>query len=468
MIAVSRVDGSFRDPSGHLFRRDGILYRQINRQYQDEFSLLSSSGLYDELAREGMLIPHREVELSLAETSEASAVIQPEPLEFISYPYEWSFGQLKDAALLTLDIQRRALERGLTLRDASAYNVQFRGAEPVFIDTLSFGRNVEGRPWVAYRQFCEHFLAPLALMGATDVRCAQLLRHNLNGVPLDLASAMLPTRTYGRVGLLLHLHLHARVQRRFEGARAGDAVKRSNASMRKDALVRLISHLRSTVAGLTWRPAGTEWAEYVSDNNYSEVAAGSKARTVREMLDAVQPAMVWDLGANTGQFSRVAAEVAQYVVSFDLDPAAVERNYRAARKERNRRVLPLVLDLTNPSSAQGWAHTERSSLEERGPADAVLALALVHHLAISNNVPLERIAAYLAQLGRALVIEFVPKSDSQVQRLLASREDIFPSYSQQGFEDAFRKCFEIRSAVNVEQSERRLYLMTRRARMELV
>src|SRR5262249_40411903 len=161
---------------------------------------LATSGLYEDLTREALLIPHREVDLALAADDDAYAVIEPELLDFVSYPYEWCFGQLKDAALLTLDVQRRALERGMMLRDPSAYNVQFRGAHPVFIDTLSFGRYTEGQPWVAYRQFCEHFLAPLALMAATDIRCGQLLRHNLNGIPLDLASTMLPARSYGRFG----------------------------------------------------------------------------------------------------------------------------------------------------------------------------------------------------------------------------------------------------------------------------
>jgi hypothetical protein len=462
VTTASRIEGSFRDPSGHVFRRNGTLYRQINRRSRDDFAALTSSGLYDELTAESLLIPHRDVDLALADTEDAYAVIEPEPLEFVSYPYEWCFGQLKDAALLTLDIERRALERGMTLRDATAYNVQFRGAQPVFIDTLSLGKQAEDEPWVAYRQFCEHFLAPLALMALRDIRCSHLLRHHLNGIPLDLASQMLPGRTYARFGLLLHVHMHSRAQRRYEGNRAAEAVKRSGGSMSRDALLKLIDNLRATIERLTWDPSGTEWADYVSDNNYSGVASDSKATTVREMLGSLRPSTVWDLGANTGQFSRVAAEVVESVVSFDLDPAAVERNYRAARRDRTDRILPLVLDLTNPSAAQGWAHTERQSLEQRGPADAVLALALIHHLAISNNVPLPGIADYFARLGRALVIEFVPKSDSQVKRLLASREDVFPFYTEEGFVAAFERRFEIRSVANVHESDRQLFLMMRR------
>src|SRR5687768_6819073 len=194
-MTVRRVDGSFRDPGCFLFRRDGTLYRQVNASARNDFEALSSSGLYQDLTERGLLVPHRQVDLSLADDPDAIAVIAPEPIAFVSYPYEWCFGQLRDAALLTLEAQLRALERGMVLRDASAYNVQFRDAHPVFIDTLSFGRYVEGEPWVAYRQFCEHFLAPLALMSATDVRCAQLLRHYLDGIPLDLASALLPTRS---------------------------------------------------------------------------------------------------------------------------------------------------------------------------------------------------------------------------------------------------------------------------------
>ncbi len=455
---IAEVDrGSFRDPSGFVYTADGTLYRQVNRVFAEEFDACVAAGLYDDLATAGLLVPHRVVGLDRRATPDAHAVIEPTRVEFLSYPYEWSFGELQDAALLTLDVQARALARGFVLRDASAYNVQFRDARPLFIDTLSFERYRDGAPWTAYQQFCEHFLVPLALMSTRDIRCGRLQREYLDGIPVGLGSALLPRRTWARAGLLLHVHLHARATKHYEGASVATATRTRRLS--RQGLLELVANLRRTVETLAWRPAGTQWADYVKDHNYSDAALGCKRRLVRDYLASAGPRTVWDLGANTGGFSRVAREVAPLVVCFDSDPAAVELNYRQARDGRETGLLPLQLDLMNPSPAIGWGQEERLSLAARGPADALLALALVHHLAIANNVPLPRIADAFAQLGRALVIEWVPKSDSQVERLLRNRPDIFPDYTQEGFERAFTRRYDILASERIDDSRRSLYLM---------
>ena len=454
------VEGSFRDPSGFVYTRDGTLYRQVNKSFRQTFEAFLASGLYDELAQEGLLVPHRQVGLELSATPDAYAVLQPDRVGFISYPYEWSFGQLQDAAALTLDIQRRALARGFTLRDSSAYNVQFQSGRPLFIDTLSFEPLVEGKPWTAYKQFCQHFLLPLTLMSSRDVRFGQLLRSYLDGIPLDLGSALLPRRTWARLSTLLHIHLHAWALGRYSNTAVGSATK--GRSMSRQGLLTLVKNLSDATRRLSWRASGTEWAEYVDDNNYTAAASQAKRDLVIGHLRRVKARTVWDLGANTGEYSRAAREVAQQVISFDVDPAAVERNYRRVRAEGETGILPLLLDLTNPSAGQGWAGRERLSLEERGPADAVLALALVHHLAIGHNLPLDQIARYFARIGRHLVIEFVPKSDSQVKRLLLSRPDIFPHYTKDGFEQAFSRHFTIESSSPIQDSDRGLYAMTPR------
>jgi hypothetical protein len=454
------VEGSFRDPSGFIYTRDGTLYRQVNAEFRQPFQAFLASGLYDELVRDGLLIPHEDVGLEHAATSDAYAVLRPERIDFISYPYEWSFGQLQDAALLTLQIQERALGKGFTLRDSSAYNIQFQRGKPVFIDTLSFEPWEEGKPWAAYKQFCEHFLVPLALMSSVDIRCSTLLRSYIDGIPLDLGSRLLPHRSWLSINAVLHIHLHAWAQGRYSGSAVSSAAKGKRLS--KSGLLTLIKNLSSAVQRLSWKPSGTEWADYTCDNNYSDAAGRSKRQMVVERLSRRRPATVWDLGANTGDYSRAALEVASQVVSFDVDPAAVERNYRRVKAEGGSGILPLLLDLTNPSPGQGWAGRERLSLEERGPADALLALALVHHLAIGHNLPLDRIAQYLSRLGRYLVIEFVPKSDSQVKRLLLSRPDIFPGYNKEGFEAAFSRHFDIESSAPIEESERWLYAMVPR------
>jgi hypothetical protein len=461
-VGWQAVKGSFRDPSGFVYSRDGILYRQVNQSFRKPFEAFLGSGLYDELVRDGLLVPHEQVGLGFSATAEAYAVIRPERVPFVSYPYEWSFGQLQDAASLTLEIQERALGKGFTLRDSSAYNIQFQAGRPVLIDTLSFEPQAEGRPWNAYKQFCEHFLLPLTLMSARDVRCGTLLRSYLDGIPLDLGSRLLPRRSWVSPGTLLHIHLHAWAQGRYAGSAVNSSAK--GRSMSRQGLLNLVRNLQSAVRRLSWRAAGTEWADYTDDNNYSQAAALSKREMVTAYLRGSGAGMVWDLGANTGVYSRAAREVASLVVAFDLDPAAVERNYRRVRAEQEAGILPLLLDLANPSPAQGWAGHERLSLAERGPADAVLALALIHHLAIGHNLPLDKIASYLSRLGRHLVIEFVPKTDSQVKRLLVSRPDIFPGYTKEEFERVFARHFRIEASGQIQDSERWLYRMSAASR----
>ncbi len=455
---------SFRDPAGFVFSRDGVLYRQVNAAGAGDYDRLMASGLYAALVERGWLVAHEEADVPAC-TAGAHKVLRPERIGFISYPYEWCFSQLQDAALLTLDAQLLALEHGMSLKDASAYNVQFRGGRPVLIDTLSFEAYAEGRPWVAYRQFCQHFLAPLALMAKVDVRLSQLLRSFIDGIPLDLASRLLPGASRFNFGLLAHVHLHARTQRAHAATDDGgeaSATRARSVQVSRNGLVGLLQGLRSTVAKLAWQPAGTEWGDYYQATNYDEAAFRAKQELVGSFLAQAAPRSVWDLGANTGVFSRIASGQGADTVAWDIDPAAVERNYRQARGEGARAPLPLLLDLTNPSPGLGWAGGERDSLAARGPVDCVMALALVHHIAISNNVPLANIAAYLARLGRKLIIEFVPKADSQVRRLLASREDIFGNYDAQGFEAAFSTVFDIERVEPVHGSERTLYLMTRK------
>jgi hypothetical protein len=448
------LPSSFRDPSGFVFVEDGELYRQVNESYRAQYDHLMSSGLYDRLVRDGLLVAHTEVGAEHARRDGAYKVIRPERVPFVSYPYEWSFSQLQDAALATLAVQRRAFEHGMTLKDGSAYNVQFMGGKPLFIDTLSFDLYRPGQIWVPYRQFCQHFLAPLALMATRDARLHRMLRPYLDGIPLDLAARLLPARTRLSFGLLTHLHLHARSQVRH----AGRPVKPGR-GIGPVAFQGLIDSLETTVRKLHWKPEGTEWADYYSVTNYSDESSKKKQAIVGAFVARVRPATVWDLGANTGLYSRIAAAHGATVVAFDVDVAAVERNYLECKKNGDERLLPLVLDLTNPSPGIGWDNRERMTAAERGPADLAMALALVHHLAIGNNVPLGSIAAHFASLCRWLVIEFVDKQDSQVRRLLATREDIFTEYTREGFEAAFAPYFDLRAVERPGDALRWIYLM---------
>jgi ribosomal protein L11 methylase PrmA len=454
----AQLGASFRDPSGFLFQRAGKLYRQINQAYAADYDRLMSSGLYEKLVKAGLLVAHEESTVSPEQPPIAYKVIEPRRLSFISYPYEWSFSMLQDAALATLSIHRRALKAGMALKDASAYNIQLLDGKPALIDTLSFESYRDGEPWVAYRQFCQHFLAPLALMAYTDVRLSQLLRVYIDGIPLDLASRLLPGRTRLNPGLLAHIHLHAGAQRRYADE-APKSARPASARISREAMLALVENLQSTVRKLQWKAGGTEWGDYYEMTNYSGAAFEHKKELIASWVARVKPASVWDLGANDGTFSRLASSRQIPTVAFDIDPTAVEKNYRKVKADQEPHLLPLVLDLTNPSPALGWHNRERESIFTRGPADMVFALALIHHLAISNNVPLRQLAEFFHQSGKWLVIEYIPKSDSQVQKLLQTRLDIFPGYSEAGFEQAFEQFFAIREKTYVRESERCLYLM---------
>ena len=474
--STNRLSSSFRDPSGFLFSENGILFRAVSQRYRQHYDCLIQSKLYDKLVENNLLITHRECDLGAinhfpGSMEDSYKIIQPERVPFIAYPYEWCFSQLKDAALTTIKIQKLALDHGMVLKDASAYNIQFHKGVPLLIDTLSFEIYQENQPWIAYRQFCQHFLAPLALMAARDIRLGQLMRIYIDGLPLDLASGLLPIASWLKPALLTHIHLHAKAQTRYaKNGGLGIAVTpNTKGKVIKQSLVALIYHLEAAVNAMQWQPAGTEWADYYEDTNYSPAAMNHKKQLVDAYLKEINPRSVWDLGANTGVFSRIAAAKDAVTVAFDVDPAAVEKNYRMVKEghavpdySEKSVILPLCLDLTNPSPAIGWANAERLSLVERGPVDMVLALALIHHLSISNNTPLPNIAAFFSRLCRFLIIEFVPKNDSQVQRMLRTREDIFTYYTQDHFEAAFCDHFSILKYGKIVDTQRTLYLMEKR------
>lgn len=449
------IPGSFRDPSGHLFKSDGILYRQVNNSYQENYELLINTGLYKLLVEESKLISHEEVSHN---NEKYFKLLKPSLVETISYPYEWSFTQLKDAALLTLDIQKQSLQKGISLKDASAFNITFRNGRPIFIDTLSFEKYQDGSPWVAYKQFCQHFLAPLSLMSFNDIRLGCLLKNYIDGIPVDLTASLLNFKSYFKFGLLIHIHLHAKSQKKYNSTVGVNKIDSVNISKRR--LIALIDNLQSTIKSLNWSAGGTEWDDYYSNNNnYNSESMLEKETMVESIISQVNPNTVWDLGANNGHFSRIAAKYSPNVVSWDIDPSCVERNYLISKISMKENIIPLLVDLTNPSPAIGWNCEERYSFFQRDKVDLLLALGLVHHLAISNNLPLEKIFHSFHNITKYLVIEFIPKSDSQVKKLFLSRQDIFENYSIEGFEKSFANLFEVLSCEKLTHSERTIYFL---------
>ena len=454
-----KLNSSFRDPSGYMYLQDGEYFRAVSPVYKDNYDYLLSSGLADKLVENGMMLPFEEVGTDSALGNDnVYKIIRPEQLSHVSYPYEWCFSQLKDAALMTLDIHREALSSEMSLKDASAYNVQFHNGKPVFIDTLSFEKFEEGKPWVAYQQFCQHFLAPLVLASYVDVTSLKLSRLYIDGIPLDYAAKQLPLRARVRPSIYIHLVLHAKSQ----VSHADDnLVKKRNIS--KNGLLGLIDNLRNLVQSLTWGNVKTEWGDYYSDTNYSDLSVVEKREVIGEMLEEVSPSTVWDFGGNTGEYSRLASMRGIDTLSFDVDYLAIEKSYLRTVEGKEAHISQFVMDLTNPSSDLGWNNRERMSLVRRGPADATMALALIHHLCISNNLPLEHVVEFFRAYTRNhLIIEFVPKSDSQVKRLLSTREDIFVDYVQENFEREFKVVFDIIKAVKISNTERTIYLMKKR------
>jgi len=323
-----RHPASWRDPAGFVYRRDGVLLRQVQPSWVEEWQSFAATPLARRLVDTGRLLPWRDAPLDDAFDASAAAVIAPEVVPFVSYPYEWTFGQLRDAALLTLDVQAAAIKAGWTLKDASAYNVAFRGVTPVLIDHLSFQRLPPESPWVAYQQFCEHFLAPLALMARRDVRLGRMLRDRLDGIPLDLAAALLPGRTRLRLGLGAHIHLHARSQR----SHAGDARKPTEVRLSRSRLEALVESLKGTVEGLLWEPSGTEWADYATRHGATRADADARRR-VRRPADAAGRGMIDVLGPGrpTPGASAPSPRHRGIGALFDIDPAARAAFARSVR-----------------------------------------------------------------------------------------------------------------------------------------
>jgi hypothetical protein len=455
--------GSFRDPSGMVFEFEHDIYRAIAPSYFSNFSLLESSGLYKSLTEKKLLIPYSEINSVppvIAEKYPGFKIIKPEKIPFITYSYEWCFSQLKNAALLTLSIQKEAISHGMSLKDATAFNVQFIGIQPVLIDTLSFEVYKEGMPWAAYGQFCRHFLAPLALMAYRSISLSKLSQLFLDGIPLDLANTLLPKRALLNAAVLSHINIHSKFISPDTASELSPSKK--TPSLSKNKLLALIEHLEDGVQNFKLKKIKSTWIDYDKILNYSTSAQGTKHNVVSGWIKKIQPKTVWDIGCNTGEYSLLASEHAKSVVAMDFDALCIETLYNNILKEKTKNILPLVIDITNPTPAIGWANKERKDLPGRGSADMLLALAVVHHLRIGNNTPWEKIAELFSQWGNWAIVEFIPKEDSQIQKMLAQRIDIFEDINSDAFQKAFEKYFDIMETAAISDSTRTLYLLKKK------
>jgi hypothetical protein len=450
---ISPLGSSFRDPCGYVFEQNAVVKRLITPLGRAGYVHYMRSGLHEALVTRSLIVDHAE---EPEETHPSGLVIVPEQIPFVSYPYEWCFDQLKDAALLTLEVQALALKHGMTLKDATAYNVQFLGCRPVFIDTLSFELD-RGAPWVAYEQFCMHFLAPLLVMQYRSGDWGQYLRAALDGSPLDLVSAILPRRTYLRPGILMHLHLHARGRKRWSGgAPAGSAAQGIRAR------IAVLDSLRRTVESLSGPGRIQGWAGYYAEQkHYSQAARASKRAIVENAVRSTSARLVYDLGANTGEFTLAAAQTGARCVAFDSDAGCVGELYRHGRSNAESRVLPLVMDLRNPSPSLGFDHCERMSLSDRGEADLTMMLALVHHLHWGGRIPLASLARFLSKISRNLLLEFVPAADPMAQAYSSALDAEARGSNADTLAAEFSPYFRLLRSDPIAESERTMLLFER-------
>lgn len=464
MTFAVRDSGSFRDPSGHVYECDGRILRSVNPVAADSYRALRDSGMLEALSAQGLLLPAVERDPASVMLSDASPeyLLEHPRVPFISYPYEWCFAAHRAAALLHLDLHLAALRGGFTLSDASAYNVQFQGPRPVFIDLLSLRPYRPGEIWAGHRQFCMQFLNPLLLEAKLGINPQAWFRGQPEGIdPVDLAK-LLRWRHLLSFTVLAHVVLQARFQ-----AKSVTIDQRTTASLKRAqlpavAFKNMLLSLRSYIAGLN-RPAGrTVWADYAGNTSYSAQEADQKRRLVAEMVAVVKPATLIDLGCNTGDYAALAlANGAESVIGFDFDLGALDQAFARAKREKLN-FLPLWLDAANPSPDQGWGQRERKGFASRAKADALLALALIHHLIIGRNIPMVDAVDWLIDMAPQGIIEFVPKGDPMVRRLLALREDIFSDYDEAAFRAAIERRAQIRRLETLSEGGRLLVWYERR------
>jgi SAM-dependent methyltransferase len=449
--------GSFRDPESRVFYAGNEVYRALSPNGLSDFEALRATGLLDDervvrteaagdtAALRGLLV------------HEPAAVLRHERIPFVSYPYEWTFSMLKDAALLQLDLLLSALDHDLVLKDATPYNVQFKGATPVFVDVGSFERIREGEPWVGYRQFCMLYLYPLLLQAVKDVPFHPWLRGSIDGITPAQMRGLMSFRDRFRKGVFTNVFLHAKLEARYAD-RPGQVKQEVKRVFKKELFVANVRKMRALVERLSWTPPAGVWTAYGERNTYTDDDARRKDAFVRDVARSREWNLVWDIGANNGRYSRIAAEGAKTVVAVDSDQGPVDLLYRDLRDEANRQILTLTMNLADPSPGLGWRGLERRSMPDRGKPDLVLALALIHHVAISANVPVKEFLDWLASLGTALVIEFPTREDPMVKQLLAPKRDgLHPDYELGFFERTLNQAFHVERSERLESGTRVLY-----------
>jgi hypothetical protein len=452
-----RNTSSFRDPSGYVFMEDNKVKRVINPIYFEQYKALTDSGFYKTLFDKKYLIPHQEVS-----KTDSEITIEASKIPFVTYPYEWSFLQYKHVALLTLKIQKLCLENNFTLKDASAFNITFHEGKPIFIDTLSFDFYQENNPWLAYKQFIMHFLGPLVLTKYFGQDHLKTLSQNLEGISLQKLSQLLPFKSYFSPTILTNIHLLAKYDKKYESDK-----KTVNNNLSKASQIKLLDGLYDFISNLSVNEK-TEWDHYYNQINYNDVAYQFKKEVVKDWFLSINGKSLIDIGGNDGTFSRELKDVAKLIIVADVDPNAVEQNYKQVLKNKEKFILPIVADVLNPSANYGFNNEERFSFIDRvkeSNLDGCLALAVIHHITLSGNIPFSLSAQFFSKMAPNLLIEFPTRGDSWVQFLLDSKREFknhFDFYTEENFEKEYSVYFEILDKQKIASSERILYSLKRR------
>ena len=454
MSASKRHPSSFRDPSGYVFTEDGTLFRKVLPAYLPTYHRIQEANLYDSLWKHDLLVRHTEISLS-----EKEVTLRPVLISFISYPYEWTFEQYREAALHTLRLEKYLLKKGFCLKDASAFNIAFQADKPIFIDTLSIEDYVPNSPWNAYKQFVQHFVAPLVLASYEGPQVLREMQLHRDGFPIADAVQRLPMWSRLSLGINTHLRLVAKFENTTDDRNAKNHVEPTLSLSKR---TKVLDSLYAMLQDLTCKGA-SEWGTYYDDQlNYKDQSLLHKRSLVSTWCEALNSARVLDLGGNTGMFLK-CIENLQHGLVVDIDYNALD----AGRKSQTQCAYLDYhwADFTNPTPALGFNGAERASVITRWSnyaPDVTLALALVHHLSLTGNIPFSMQAESLSRFAQTLILEFPSREDSWVQFLLDSKREnkgLFDWYSQERFENEYGQHYTIVKSEAIASSHRTLYLM---------
>ena len=450
--------GSFRDPLGTVHEKNNKVFRKVDNNLYEFIKRFLSSDFFQK-SKKKLIVDTKFVETldtEMQEDNHSTFWLEHEKIPLISYPHEWSFVSLKQAAIFHLKLQKKAFKSGFILKDASPYNIQFKMGEPIFIDLLSFEDYKERSYWVGYNQFCENFLNPLLIKAYTGIDHNQFFRGSIDGVGVQLTSKMLPFQSWFSYNALSHVHLAAWMQKKINATSKSSSYS-SKQGISSHNLIALWDNLISFIKKIEYKKK-TYWGNYENNTSYEHDSALDKDRIVGDHVLNNNLKTLIDLGCNSGRYSRIAFDnKAQFVIGLDIDGSALDKA-KLDEKFKNKNFIALQFDLMNPSPAIGWRNFERMTLWDRLPKiDGIICLALIHHICIGKNVPLSEFVKFLFSLSNKVLIEFVPKSDQMVKGLLQNRKDIFFNYSEKCFEKEIAKHAKIENVYDIKKSKRKLY-----------